>query len=86
MSGRLVILRHKSWNVWNQDNREKVLRDQRLHQEEVSRKVEQEKKNSQELNLEILKSTAVDSSSAGRILRIFIGLLYIKSFVSQVIK
>lgn len=33
MSGRLVILRHKSWHVWNQDNQEKVLRDERLHRE-----------------------------------------------------
>jgi hypothetical protein len=35
MSGRLVILRHKSWNVWNQDNQEKVLRDERLHKEKL---------------------------------------------------
>jgi hypothetical protein len=34
MSGRLVILKHKSWNVWNQDNRERVLRDERIHREE----------------------------------------------------
>lgn len=33
MSSRLVILRHKSWNVWNTENREKVLRDERLHRE-----------------------------------------------------
>lgn len=33
MSGRLVILRHKSWHVWNQDNQEKVLRDERIHRE-----------------------------------------------------
>lgn len=34
MSGRLVILRHKSWHVWNQDNQEKVLRDERIQKEQ----------------------------------------------------
>ena len=33
MSSRLVILRHKKWNVWNPENRERVLRDERLHKE-----------------------------------------------------
>lgn len=31
MSGRLVILPHKKWNIWNQDNVEKVLKDERLN-------------------------------------------------------
>jgi hypothetical protein len=35
MSSRLVILRHKKWNVWNPDNRERVLRDERLHKESL---------------------------------------------------
>jgi hypothetical protein len=37
MSGRLIILPHKSWNVWNRDNIEKVQRDERLHEEEQQR-------------------------------------------------
>eukprot|EP01035_Chromulina_nebulosa_P067590 gene67590-92584_t len=58
MSGRLVILPHKSWNVWNQDNKEKVLRDQRLFNEELQRKADNEKRQSQEMNLQILQQSA----------------------------
>lgn len=58
MSGRLVILPHKSWNVWNQDNREKVLRDERKHREEEEAKVAKEKQLLQEQNLELLRSGA----------------------------
>lgn len=58
MSGRLVILPHKSWNVWNQDNKEKVLRDQRLFNEEIQRKADNEKRQSQEMNLQILQQFA----------------------------
>lgn len=44
MSGRLVILRHKSWNVWNQDNQEKVLRDERLNREQLEAESSTKKK------------------------------------------
>lgn len=56
MSGRLVILPHKSWNVWNQDNREKVARDERLHREAEEAKAEKAKLLLQEQNLELLQS------------------------------
>lgn len=56
MSGRLVILPHKSWNVWNQDNREKVARDERLHREAEEAKAEKAKLLLQEQNLEQLLS------------------------------
>jgi hypothetical protein len=56
MSGRLVILPHKSWNVWNRDNREKVLRDERLHKEDENKKLDDVKRLQQEKNLEMLTS------------------------------
>mmetsp|Transcript_9453 Transcript_9453/g.10171 ORF Transcript_9453/g.10171 Transcript_9453/m.10171 type:complete len:186 (+) Transcript_9453:35-592(+) len=56
MSGRLVISRHKSWHVWNQDNQEKVLRDERLAREAEEEKNLNEKRRVQEKNLELLSS------------------------------
>ena len=61
MSGRLVILPHKSWNVWNQDNREKVARDERLNREELEGKERKEKECVQERNLEQLLGFKRDS-------------------------
>lgn len=51
MSGRLVILRHKKWNVWNRENIEKVKKDERLHQEALKEQNEKERK----LNSEYLR-------------------------------
>ena len=59
MSGRLVILPHKSWNVWNQDNREKVARDERLHREAEEAKAAKDKQLLQEQNLELLRDGEV---------------------------
>ncbi len=56
MSGRLVILRHKSWHVWNADNREKVMRDEREHAEEVEADRHKRQRLEQERNLELLRS------------------------------
>lgn len=56
MSGRLVILPHKSWNVWNRDNREKVARDERIFQESEEAKSYSNKQLLQEQNLEFLLS------------------------------
>jgi len=61
MSGRLVILRHKSWHVWNQDNREKVLRDERLHRESEEAKKAQEDRLIQDKNIEILRSSSLNN-------------------------
>ena len=55
MSGRLVILSKKKWNVWNQDCREKVLRDERLHEEGLQAAVDKERALLQEKNLETLR-------------------------------
>lgn len=48
MSGRLVILRHKRWNVWNQDNVERVLRDERLESERLERERQRERRAEQD--------------------------------------
>lgn len=64
MSGRLVILRHKSWHVWNQDNQEKVLRDERLAREAEVEKKTEEKQKLQEKNLELLTGEKATTSSS----------------------
>jgi len=43
------LLPHKSWNVWNRDNREKVESDQKTHKEEEEKK----RKRSQEIEQEV---------------------------------
>jgi len=66
MSGRLVILPHKSWNVWNQDNREKVLRDERIQREEAEKMVFEERRNTQQLNMQLLQSESSKVESSGK--------------------
>jgi hypothetical protein len=63
MSGRLVILPHKSWNVWNQDNREKVARDERLHREKNESIEAKQKELLQEQNLQQLISRTTEEHS-----------------------
>lgn len=58
MSGRLVILRHKSWHVWNQDNQEKVLRDERINREEELKNAAYENEQIQNKVLEDMKKGA----------------------------
>ncbi|KAJ1421915.1 hypothetical protein B484DRAFT_452575 [Ochromonadaceae sp. CCMP2298] len=65
MSGRLIILPHKSWNVWNRDNREKVARDERLHREDLEAKLEKEKALQQERNLAVLRAEQEEEGGGG---------------------
>ncbi|CAM9510148.1 unnamed protein product, partial [Heterosigma akashiwo] len=58
MSGRLIILRHKSWHVWNQDNIEKVKKDERLAAEEEEKNKEKQRLVDQEIRLDELKYRA----------------------------
>lgn len=51
----LHILRHKSWHVWNQDNRERVLRDERLAKEEEEHKKQRAIEGEQEFRLSQLR-------------------------------
>lgn len=77
MSGRLVILPHKSWNVWNQDNREKVLRDERSQRETENKFREKERQHIQEKNYEQLagsSSTTQKSTIADEPFRLFANL------------
>ena len=73
MSGRLVILRHKKWNVWNQDNQERVLKDERLHKEKEEKRDKEQKKLLQEqqrqsllnqTNNNINQSSSIDFESS----------------------
>jgi hypothetical protein len=54
MSGNLKILVHKRWNVWNQDNQEKVLKDERLHREAIEKHAKDQQLLQQESDLEQL--------------------------------
>lgn len=63
MSGRLVILPHKSWHVWNQDNREKVKRDERLHREAQAAEELKQRKVFQQQQLDAMRRLSEPPSS-----------------------
>jgi hypothetical protein len=63
MSGRLIILRHKKWHVWNRENIEKVKKDERLHREEL----EANSKKSRDMNAEHLMETLRQASDSSEI-------------------
>lgn len=63
MSGRLVILPHKSWNVWNQDNVEKVLRDERIRDEKNAEEAHRRRRGTQQQVFEALTGTSVGHDS-----------------------
>jgi len=57
--GGLVILPHKSWNVWNQDNKEKVARDERANSELIAAKEECRKVTLQQIRFERLTGKTI---------------------------
>ena len=59
--GGLVILKHKSWHVWNRDNRERVKKDEeqaRVEAELAARRAEEAE---QEYRLSVLRTRAAQS-------------------------
>ena len=54
--GKLNILKHKSWNVWNRDNIEKVLRDERLNREEEQKKRKRVDETESESRTQVLRA------------------------------
>eukprot|EP01029_Cantina_marsupialis_P023693 TRINITY_DN5969_c0_g1_i1.p1 TRINITY_DN5969_c0_g1~~TRINITY_DN5969_c0_g1_i1.p1 ORF type:complete len:352 (-),score=100.02 TRINITY_DN5969_c0_g1_i1:66-1121(-) len=58
MSGRLIILPHKKWNVWNRDNVEKVLKDERLDREAKEKDAKKQRLIENERRLQRLKEQA----------------------------
>ena len=64
MSGRLVILRHKSWNVWNQDNVTKVRNDELHHKQEEEAKAARSKELLHEQTLDALKRQDTNEESS----------------------
>ena len=58
MSSNLKILKHKTWHVWKQDNIERVLRDERLHEEKQAALQEQRLRVEQEHRLEKLRGSS----------------------------
>lgn len=54
----LKILRQKAWNIWNKENREIILRDERVKKEEEDTKNDLKRKRDFEKKIELLKSKA----------------------------
>lgn len=65
MSGRLIILRHKKWHVWNRENIEKVKKDERLHREEL----EANARKSRDINAEHIMETLKQASAPSEIIQ-----------------
>jgi len=54
-----VILPHKSWNVWNADNKDKVARDERAHRQLLEAKEKCKRKTLQEIRYERLNGKVI---------------------------
>jgi len=65
MSGRLIILPHKSWNVWGRENKEKVARDERLAKEADEREAKERVNREQTLRLDKLRRKRRDGGEDG---------------------
>ena len=63
--GKLNILQHKSWNVWNRDNIEKVLKDERELAEKEEQKRQQLMSVESERRTEMLRNRRQKSSDGG---------------------
>jgi hypothetical protein len=64
--GKLNILKHKSWNVWNRDNIEKVLRDERLNREEEQKKRKRVDETESESRTQVLRAKRARDLSQDR--------------------
>jgi hypothetical protein len=63
--GKLNILQHKSWNVWNRDNIEKVLRDEREHKEKEGEEHRRRGEVESESRTQLLRKRKQEERSAG---------------------
>lgn len=70
MSGRLIILPKKSWHVGKRENIEKVLRDERLAEEEAAAARERAREIAQEGIVEKLTKKRSDESVTGLLVRL----------------
>mmetsp|Transcript_222 Transcript_222/g.265 ORF Transcript_222/g.265 Transcript_222/m.265 type:complete len:281 (+) Transcript_222:93-935(+) len=55
MSGRLILLPHKTWNVWNREAIAKVRNDEKANEEELEKANEKKLKVESEARIEILR-------------------------------
>lgn len=64
MSGRLIILPKKRWNVWNRENIAKVRYDEQQHQLKVEKEEDRQRKLDSEARLQVLRkrSKGADAS------------------------
>ena len=62
--GGLRILPHKSWHVWRRDNIERVLKDEREHEEKCRERDANEQSREQEIRAQQLVAKARDSAAA----------------------
>jgi hypothetical protein len=55
MSGRLILLPHKTWNVWNREAIAKVRNDEKAHEEELEAARQKKLKVESEARIELLR-------------------------------
>ena len=65
MSGRLIILPKKRWNVWNRENVAKVRNDEKAHAEKLAAEAARQRELDSEARLDVLRHRAIEASGGG---------------------
>eukprot|EP01084_Bolivina_argentea_P234948 395502_1 len=81
--GGLVILPHKSWNVWNQDNKEKVARDEEANAQLIEAKEKCKKKVLQQIRFERLTGITISEDEQQKRIDYALQHMDIKEFITN---